>query len=68
MLWTVPLPDSPPRLDSHSTEPLYRQLGLWLREQISAGRLRRGERLPATRDLAERLHLNRATIASAYAM
>lgn len=68
MLWTVPLPDSPPRLDSHSTEPLYRQLGLWLREQIVAGRLRRGERLPATRDLAERLHLNRATIASAYAM
>ena len=35
---------------------------------IASGRLRRGERLPATRDLAERLHLNRATIASAYAM
>jgi len=68
MLWTVPLPDSPPRLDSHSTEPIYRQLGLWLREQISLGRLRRGERLPATRELAERLNLNRATIASAYAL
>ncbi len=64
----MPLPDSPPRLDSHSTEPLYRQLGVWLRAQISSGRLRRGERLPATRDLAERLHLNRATIASAYAL
>ncbi|HEU0119872.1 MAG TPA: PLP-dependent aminotransferase family protein [Bryobacteraceae bacterium] len=68
MLWLVPLPDTPPRLDSDSTEPLYRQLGLWLREQISSGRLRRGERLPATRDMAERLSLNRATIASAYAL
>ncbi|MBI2686485.1 MAG: PLP-dependent aminotransferase family protein [Acidobacteria bacterium] len=68
MLWLMPLPDSPPRLDAHSTEPLYRQLGLWLRDQISAGRLRHGERLPATRDLAERLNLNRATIASAYAL
>jgi len=68
MLWAVPLPDSSPRLDPHSTEPLYRQLGLWLRDQISSGRLRRGERLPATRDLAERLNLNRATIASAYAL
>ncbi len=68
MLWTVPLPDSPPRLDADSTEPLYRQLGGWLRGQIASGRLRRGERLPATRDLAERLHLNRATIASAYAL
>lgn len=68
MLWIVPLPEAPPRLDAHSTEPLYRQLGLWLREQIATGRLRRGERLPATRDLAERLHLNRATIASAYAL
>lgn len=68
MLWLVPLPDSPPRLDSHSTDPLYRQLGMWLREQIASGRLRRGERLPATRELAERLQLNRATIASAYAL
>ena len=64
----VPLPDSPPRLDSHSTEPLYRQLGVWLREQIASGRMRRGERLPATRELAERLRLNRATIASAYGL
>ena len=68
MLWMVPLPDSPPRLDSHSTEPLYRQLGVWLREQIASGRMRRGERLPATRELAERLRLNRATIASAYGL
>ncbi len=68
MLWLVPLPDSPPRLDSQSTDPLYRQLGAWLRDQIASGRLRRGERLPATRELAERLQLNRATIASAYAL
>ena len=68
MLWSVPLPDQPPRLDSSSTEPLYRQLGLWLRDQIASGRLRRGERLPATRDLAGRFQLNRATIASAYAL
>lgn len=68
MLWTVPLSDASPRLDAHSTEPLYRQLGVWLREQIAAGRLRRGERLPAMRELAERLQLNRATIASAYSL
>jgi 2-aminoadipate transaminase len=41
---------------------------MWLRELIQTGRLRRGERLPATRELAERLGLNRATIASAYAL
>lgn len=68
MLWLVPLPDSSPRLDAQSTEPLYRQLGEWLRGHIAAGKLRQGEKLPATRDLAERLSLNRATVSSAYAL
>lgn len=57
-----------PSLDANSGEPLYRQLGLWLRDEIAAGRLRIGDRLPATRELAERLGVNRQTVGSAYGM
>lgn len=52
--------------DRGSGEPLYRQLEGYLRELIAAGRLRPGERLPATRDLARDLELARNTVSQAY--
>jgi 2-aminoadipate transaminase len=55
-----------PSLDSQSATPLYRQLFEALREAILAGRLAPGDRLPATRDLAAQLSLNRTTVSSAY--
>ncbi|MGC8794117.1 MAG: PLP-dependent aminotransferase family protein [Bryobacteraceae bacterium] len=54
------------RLDASSGVPLYRQLFLALKELIASGRLRPGERLPATRELAGRLGLNRTTVTAAY--
>lgn len=41
---------------------IYRQL----RDAVVDGRLRRGERLPATRELAERLQVSRSTVSTAY--
>lgn len=54
------------QLDSHSETPLYRQLSQQLKAHIQSGRLAHGERLPATRELAGSLGLNRATVAAAY--
>ncbi|MFN7938303.1 MAG: PLP-dependent aminotransferase family protein [Bryobacteraceae bacterium] len=56
----------PIRLEASSDVPLYRQLYDQLRLHIQSGRISRGERLPATRELAGLLGLNRATVASAY--
>jgi 2-aminoadipate transaminase len=55
-------------LNHQSEAPLYRQLFEQIGEQIRSGKLRKGERLPATRELAGQLGLNRATIAAAYEM
>jgi 2-aminoadipate transaminase len=54
------------RLDSTSDVPLYRQLYHHYAAQIEIGQLRAGERLPATRELAGQLGINRTTIAAAY--
>lgn len=51
----------------HDAEaPLYRQLYSSIKEMIEAGTLGRGERLPATRELATQLGLNRTTVSAAY--
>mgnify|MGYP001072022942 CR=1 FL=1 len=55
-----------PQLEPRSEEPLYRQLFEHIRAAILSGRLERGERLPATRELAGLLGLNRATVSAAY--
>jgi len=55
-------------LDHQGEAPLYRQLFAQIAEQIHSGRLVRGERLPATRELAGLLGLNRATVSAAYEM
>ncbi|MGH9720468.1 MAG: PLP-dependent aminotransferase family protein [Bryobacteraceae bacterium] len=54
------------RLDSHSGVPLYRQLFERLKGSIDSGELASGARLPATRELAGLLGLNRTTVSAAY--
>src|SRR3984957_20405083 len=60
------LPISP--LDPDNETPLFRQLYEQVREMIESGTVRRGDRLPATRELAGQLGLNRTTISAAYAL
>lgn len=55
-----------PHLDPASSTPLYRQLGTYLRQLMESGDLHRGDRLPATRELAAKLGLNRTTVSAAY--
>lgn len=53
-------------LDPHSGEPLYRQLYLQIKAFVESGQLAQGDRLPATRELAGQLGLNRTTVSAAY--
>ena len=46
--------------------PVYRRIARLLTDEIRRGRLRAGERLPATRDLARSLRVNRNTVVTAY--
>jgi DNA-binding transcriptional MocR family regulator len=55
-----------PILDPNSEVPLYRQLHRYYTELIDSGTLATGERLPATRELAGLLGLNRTTVSAAY--
>src|SRR5882757_7072883 len=55
-----------PKLDHDVELPLYRQLYEQIGQQIRSGQLPRGERLPATRELAGQLGLNRTTVSAAY--
>src|SRR5579871_4555167 len=53
-------------LDQQSDTPQYRQLYEQIASAISSGRMVRGERLPATRELAGSIGLARASVESAY--
>src|SRR5580704_3786925 len=55
-----------PQIDAQSDVPLYRQVFQQLKDSIHDGRLPKGARLPATRELAGLLGLNRTTISAAY--
>jgi 2-aminoadipate transaminase len=55
------------QLDPVSTVPLYRQICDQMRQLISTGELPVGERLPPSRELAQRLGVHRTTVANAYA-
>ncbi|MFZ0637984.1 MAG: GntR family transcriptional regulator, partial [Candidatus Acidiferrales bacterium] len=57
---------TPPILGEDTSRPIYRQLYEHIRGCIELGTLQPGERLPATRELAGQLGLNRATVSSAY--
>jgi DNA-binding transcriptional MocR family regulator len=54
------------RPDPRRPEPVYRQLEAYLRGLIRSGRVVAGEKLPATRELAEQLALSRNTVSHAY--
>lgn len=53
-------------IDSQSPLPVYRQIADGIRAGWEAGRLEPGLRLPATRDLARALQINRNTVVAAY--
>lgn len=53
-------------LDAGLSIPLYKQLYTRLRDEILAGQLQRGARLPSTRTLADELGVSRNTTALAY--
>src|SRR3984885_3114260 len=60
------LPISP--LDSGDKAPLFRQVYERVKILIDSGVLSKGSRLPATRELAGQLGLNRTTVSAAYAL
>jgi DNA-binding transcriptional MocR family regulator len=55
-------------LDPASDTPLYKQLAEAVRSLVNRGTIQVGERLPATRELAGQLGLNRTTVSAAYAV
>jgi DNA-binding transcriptional MocR family regulator len=55
------------QLDPASAVPFYRQIRDQMRQLISTGALPVGERLPPSRELAQRLGVHRTTVANAYA-
>lgn len=66
LVLSPPITDLQP--DPTSEQPIYRQLAQAITERIQSGRMQTGERLPATRELAGQLGLNRTTISAAYAL
>jgi 2-aminoadipate transaminase len=65
MVWLM---EFRPALTHDSEIPLYRQVFAQIASRIRSGDLARGERLPATRELAGQLGLNRTTVSAAYEM
>src|SRR2546423_10720380 len=55
-----------PDINAQSDVPLYRQVFQQLKDSIHCGKLSKGAKLPATRELAGLLGLNRTTISAAY--
>ncbi len=64
--WIGMLPIRP--LNPEDKSPLFRQLYEHIRGLIDSGVLPKGGRLPATRELAGQLGLNRTTVSAAYAL
>ena len=56
----------PIALDPGSEAPMYRQLSDWFRLAIIEGRLRPGQRMPSTRNLAGELKISRIPVLGAY--
>lgn len=57
----------PLHLQPESTIPLYAQIRDQMRALVYAGELRAGDRIPASRELADELRIHRTTVATAYA-
>src|SRR5580698_7512395 len=60
------LPITP--LNPRDKTPLFRQLHAQMKELIESGTFAKGSRLPATRELAGQIGLNRTTVSAAYAL
>ena len=57
----------PLHLQPESDIPLYAQLRDQMRALVYSGELRPGDRIPASRELADQLEIHRTTVATAYA-
>ncbi|HEV2299359.1 MAG TPA: PLP-dependent aminotransferase family protein [Candidatus Acidoferrales bacterium] len=57
----------PIHLQPRSAIPLYRQLQDQLRALVHSGELRPGDRIPASRELAQQLRVHKTTVMNAYA-
>ena len=55
-------------LDSQADTPIYKQLADGIRSLVDSGIIQSGEKLPATRELAGLLGLNRTTVSAAYSV
>jgi hypothetical protein len=64
--WSGLSPEPLVRLDRSASQPLRAQLEASLREAISGGRLRAGERLPSSRELARELGVSRGIVQDCY--
>src|SRR5580698_7858212 len=60
------LPITP--LNPQDKTPLFRQLHAQMKDLIESGAFAKGSRLPATRELAGQIGLNRTTVSAAYAL
>lgn len=56
------------KLQSGDRRPLYEQLYRQIVEEIEAGRLKNGEKLPSKRALCAHLHISQSTVETAYGM
>src|ERR1700744_3309132 len=64
--WSGLSPELLVRLDRSASQPLRAQLETHLREAIRDGRLRGGERLPSSRELAPELGISRGLVQECY--
>ena len=64
--WSGLSPELLVRLDRSARQPLRAQLEASLREAIRGGRLRAGERLPSSRELAAALGVSRGMVQDCY--
>ncbi|MEF9895082.1 MAG: winged helix-turn-helix domain-containing protein, partial [Clostridia bacterium] len=55
-------------LDPHGKTPMYAQIAGYIVEEIRAGRLREGEKLPSKNGLCAHLGVSRSTAEGAYAI
>jgi len=66
--WSGLSPELLVRLDRSARQRLRAQLEASLREAIRSGRLRAGERLPSSRELARELGVSRGMVQDCYAI
>src|SRR5215831_3822705 len=64
--WSGLSPELLVRLDRSASQPLRAQMEASLREAIRGGRLRGGERLPSSRELARELGVSRGMVQECY--